>query len=66
LFAVGGSDGVLYAVDIRNGAILRRLKAPNHGLVENHFFRRFIGVEAGQDVLLLFDGNSYRGYRIWE
>ncbi len=66
LFAVGGSDGVLYAVDTRDGSLLRQLKAPNHGFVENHFFRRFIGVEDKQEVLLLFDGNSYRGYRIWE
>ncbi len=66
LFVVGGTNGILYAVDVREGTLLKQVKAPNHGIEEGHFFRRFLGAGSEQELLLLFDGNSYRGYKIWD
>lgn len=65
LFIVGGSDGMLYVVSTNDGKIVRILKSPNHDFIRNQFFRRFIGVDSEGEVLILFDGNSFRGYKIW-
>lgn len=65
LFIVGGSDGILYVVSTKDGKIVKRLKAPNHHFIRNQFFRRFIGVDSEGEILILFDGNSFRGYKIW-
>ncbi len=66
LFIVGGSDGVLYVISTKDGKIEKSLKAPNHDFVKNQFFRRFIGIDQEGEALMLFDGNSFRGYKIWK
>lgn len=66
LFIVGGSDGVLYSISTKDGKIGKILKSPNHDFIRNQFFRRFIGVDSEGEVLILFDGNSFRGYKIWK
>lgn len=65
LFIVGGSDGILYVVSTQDGKMVKSLKAPNHHFINNQFFRRFIGVDSRGELLMLFDGNSFRGYKIW-
>ncbi len=65
LFIVGGSDGVLYVINTQDGELIKTMKAPNHDFIRNQFFRRYIGVDAREEKLMLFDGNSFRGYQIW-
>lgn len=65
LFIVGGSDGVLYAISAKDGKVVKSLKAPNHYYIKNQFFRRFIGTDTNGEILILFDGNNFRGYKIW-
>jgi outer membrane protein assembly factor BamB len=66
LFIVGGSDGILYVISTKDGRTVKSMKAPNHQFVKNQFFRRFIGVDFEGETLILFDGNSFRGYKIWQ
>lgn len=65
MFIVGGSDGILYVVSTQDGKVVKSLKAPNHHFIHNQFFRRFIGTDSDGEWLILFDGNSFRGYKVW-
>ncbi|TAK42301.1 MAG: hypothetical protein EPO28_07475 [Saprospiraceae bacterium] len=66
LFIVGGSDGILYIISTKDGGTVKSMKAPNHHFIKNQFFRRSIGVDSEGEILILFDGNSFRGYKIWQ
>jgi hypothetical protein len=52
-------------INTQDGELIKTMKAPNHDFIRNQFFRRYIGVDAEEEKLMLFDGNSFRGYQIW-